>query len=198
VQDEEEDGKKEAYTTGQTPCLSNRKTTANRKEKAIKSTASVRKTKPSAPTTSLTTNSLTQTRYPKSPLKMHFPAFLLTALATLAVASPNSLARRDNEEVAAAIRFAAVQADCNIVQCAGVIASAACIALSIPLGPAGVPGALGCVAGGASAVCLLIFFNLPYSTRDGMKCSVKCEADAFNVDLSMCRVCQCFERFLGG
>ncbi|KAH7070052.1 hypothetical protein FB567DRAFT_613244 [Paraphoma chrysanthemicola] len=78
---------------------------------------------------------------------------LISALAAITTASPTSLAIRDTQQTADAIRFAAVAADCSILKCATVIASAACIAASIGLGPAGVPGALGCVAGGSAAIC---------------------------------------------
>ncbi|KAH7069560.1 hypothetical protein BKA63DRAFT_569171 [Paraphoma chrysanthemicola] len=84
---------------------------------------------------------------------MRLSTLLMSALAALTTASPNSLAVRDAQQTTDAIRFAAVAADCSIFQCAAVIASAACIAASVGLGPAGVPGLLGCVAGGSAAIC---------------------------------------------
>ena len=84
---------------------------------------------------------------------MHFSSVLISTLAALATASPNSLARREDQAVTEAIQFA-VQADgCDLFQCANVIASAACIGASIGLGAAGIPGLLACVAGGSGAVC---------------------------------------------
>ncbi|KNG49592.1 hypothetical protein DDE82_004117 [Stemphylium lycopersici] len=77
----------------------------------------------------------------------------MSALLSLAAASPNALARRENQATTQAIQFAALQADCDIFKCASVVASAACIAASIALGPAGVASALGCTAGGAASIC---------------------------------------------
>lgn len=86
---------------------------------------------------------------------MQLSSILTSALAALTTASPNSLARRENQEVTEAIIFAVQADDCDLLKCAAVIASAACIGASIALGPAGIPSALGCTAGGASAVCIL-------------------------------------------
>jgi hypothetical protein len=83
---------------------------------------------------------------------MRFSTITISSLAALAAASPNSLVRRDQQEVTDAIRFA-IQADsCDLFKCAAVVASAGCIGASILLGPAGIASALGCTAGGASAV----------------------------------------------
>tara|TARA_R110002003_G_scaffold79_4_gene7034 strand:+ start:20715 stop:21170 length:456 start_codon:yes stop_codon:yes gene_type:complete len=96
-----------------------------------------------------------QTNPTTEPLKnpiMRPSTLLVSFLAAFATASPSSLAIRDTQQTTDAIRFAAVAADCSIFQCAAVIASAACIAASVGLGPAGVPGLLGCVAGGSASV----------------------------------------------
>lgn len=53
--------------------------------------------------------------------------------------------------VAKEIIFAAQQNNCNIMNCAAVIAATACMALDIANEDAA--GALGCVNGGAQAVC---------------------------------------------
>lgn len=82
---------------------------------------------------------------------MRFSTITVSALMGLAAASPNALARRENEATTKAIQFAA-QADCDIFGCAAVIGAAACIAASIALGPAGVGPALACVSGGAASV----------------------------------------------
>jgi hypothetical protein len=85
---------------------------------------------------------------------MRFSIITISSLATLTIASPNSLVRREQQEVTDAIRFA-IQADnCDLFKCAAVVASAGCIGASILLGPAGIASALGCTAGGASAVSL--------------------------------------------
>jgi len=85
---------------------------------------------------------------------MRFSTLTTLSLAALATASPNALVRRENQEVTKAIVFAVQSDDCDLLKCAAVIASAACIGASIALGPAGIPSALGCTAGGASAVRL--------------------------------------------
>ncbi|XTI82654.1 hypothetical protein V2W45_1224749, partial [Cenococcum geophilum] len=55
--------------------------------------------------------------------------------------------------VTLAIVLAAQASDCDLIKCAAVIASAACIGASIVLGPGGIPFLLGCTAGGAGALC---------------------------------------------
>ena len=85
---------------------------------------------------------------------MRFSTIIATALFGLAAASPPALARRENQAVTKAIQFAAQADGCDIFGCAAVIGSAACIAASIPLGAAGVPSALACVASGAASVSL--------------------------------------------
>lgn len=83
---------------------------------------------------------------------MQFSKIIIPSLAAMAMAAPSDLVRRENQEVTEAIIFAVQADDCDLLKCAAVIASAACIGASIALGPAGIPGALGCTAGGASAV----------------------------------------------
>jgi hypothetical protein len=82
------------------------------------------------------------------------PAYLLPR-------GPNALERRETQQVAQAIQFAVQADDCDLFKCAAVIASAACIGASIALGPAGIPSALGCTAGGASAVRPLTLLSRP-------------------------------------
>jgi hypothetical protein len=83
---------------------------------------------------------------------MRFSTFTIAAFAGLAAASPCALARRKNQAVTEAIQFAALADGCDLFGCAAVIGSAACIVANIPLGPAGVPGALAYLAGGAASV----------------------------------------------
>jgi hypothetical protein len=83
---------------------------------------------------------------------MRFSTITVSALMGLAAASPNALAKRENQATTQAIQFAAQQADCNLLGCASVIAAGGCIAASIALGPAGVGPALACVSGGAASV----------------------------------------------
>ncbi|ETS81018.1 hypothetical protein PFICI_06020 [Pestalotiopsis fici W106-1] len=87
---------------------------------------------------------------------MRFSLPLLALVASSGMASPNSIISRDvttTEAVTDAITFAAAEDDCDLLKCAAVIASAACIGASIALGPGGIPSLLGCTAGGASAIC---------------------------------------------
>ena len=84
---------------------------------------------------------------------MRFSSVLISTLAAVATASPNALARREDEAVTEAIKFAVQADDCEIFQCAGVIASAACIGLAIAAGgPAAPAGVVACVAGGVGSV----------------------------------------------
>ncbi|KAI1843719.1 hypothetical protein JX265_008455 [Neoarthrinium moseri] len=87
---------------------------------------------------------------------MRFSVPVLALLASGGMASPNSIISRDvttTEAVTEAISFAVAADDCDLLKCAAVIASAACIGASIALGPGGIPSLLGCTAGGASAIC---------------------------------------------
>ena len=84
---------------------------------------------------------------------MHFSTIAVSALMGLAAAaSPNALARRENQATTKAIQFAVKQADCDLFGCAAVVGAAACIIAAIPLGAAGVGPALACVSGGAASV----------------------------------------------
>lgn len=83
---------------------------------------------------------------------MHFSTIAVSALMGVAVASPNALARRENQATTKAIQFAVKQADCDLFGCAAVVGAAACIIAAIPLGAAGVGPALACVSGGAASV----------------------------------------------
>ncbi|KAL9115834.1 MAG: hypothetical protein Q9227_000202 [Pyrenula ochraceoflavens] len=83
--------------------------------------------------------------------------FILTPILSLPVslAQPTTkpLTTRDLSDIENAIGFGTQNPDCDLLKCAGVVASAACIVASIPLGPAGIPGVLGCAAGGAGSIC---------------------------------------------
>jgi hypothetical protein len=83
---------------------------------------------------------------------MRFSTITAAALVGLAAASPSSLAKRENQAMTKAIQFAALADDCDLFSCAAVVGAAGCIAVNIPLGPAGVPGALACLSGGAASV----------------------------------------------
>ncbi|PSN69179.1 hypothetical protein BS50DRAFT_586524 [Corynespora cassiicola Philippines] len=92
---------------------------------------------------------------------MHFSTSIITLIASTVVASPAPKATAQRDLQAEAIAFAA-QADCDLFQCANVVASAACIIASINAGPAGIPSLLACVASGSSGVSISIrvFGNL--------------------------------------
>ncbi|KAI0129822.1 hypothetical protein BJ170DRAFT_681314 [Xylariales sp. AK1849] len=88
---------------------------------------------------------------------MRFSVSVVALLASTGLAMPpsNTVIVRDvttSEVMTDAITFA-VAADCDLLKCAAVVASAGCIGASIALGPAGIPSLLGCTAGGASAIC---------------------------------------------
>ncbi|KAF1947975.1 hypothetical protein EJ02DRAFT_417455 [Clathrospora elynae] len=94
---------------------------------------------------------------------MRFSSIVISTLMALATAAPNAvpnaapdaraLIRLEYQAVTEAIIFAVQSGSCDLLKCAAVLASAACIGASIALGPAGIPSALGCTAGGASALC---------------------------------------------
>ena len=69
---------------------------------------------------------------------MQFSTLIISSLAAMAMAAPSDLVRRKNQEVTQAIIFAVQADDCDLLKCAAVIASAACIGASIALGPAGI------------------------------------------------------------
>ncbi|KAJ9200630.1 hypothetical protein DTO164E3_1386 [Paecilomyces variotii] len=80
----------------------------------------------------------------------------LVALAgTSVTAAPSSISARAPPQgadvVAKAIIHATQQSQCNVINCASVIAGAACIGLDIANEDAA--GAVGCVVGGAQAMC---------------------------------------------
>lgn len=84
---------------------------------------------------------------------MRFSSIIISSLPALVTATPNALTPRNEQAaVANAIQFAVQADDCDLFSCAAVLASAACIGASIALGPGGIASALGCTAGGASAV----------------------------------------------
>ncbi|CAI9635801.1 hypothetical protein GT037_000872 [Alternaria burnsii] len=84
---------------------------------------------------------------------MRFSTMTVSVLAAgLAVASPNSIAKRENQEMTNVIAFAAQQADCSLFDCAAVVAAGACIAGAIAV-PGAVPAVLACVGGGAPSIC---------------------------------------------
>jgi hypothetical protein len=87
---------------------------------------------------------------------MRFSTVIISSLAALASAAPNAIARRDNEQVTAAIKFAVLADGCSILKCAEVIANVACIAAAIVTTPetagGSVVAALACVKEGAEQV----------------------------------------------
>ncbi|KAF2106181.1 hypothetical protein BDV96DRAFT_607555 [Lophiotrema nucula] len=90
---------------------------------------------------------------------MRFTASIVALFAATALATPSpsvysSAVGRSTltstDDMTNAIQFA-VQADCDIFQCANVIASAACIAAGVGTGQ--VEAVLACVASGATGIC---------------------------------------------
>ncbi|CAI6331756.1 unnamed protein product [Periconia digitata] len=88
---------------------------------------------------------------------MRFSAFFLSTLAALASAAPNELIARNNDQVIAAIQFAAAADDCSIIKCAEVIANVACIAAAIVAEPetggTSTAAVIACVSKGLGEVC---------------------------------------------
>ncbi|KAI4711711.1 hypothetical protein J4E89_003153 [Alternaria sp. Ai002NY15] len=84
---------------------------------------------------------------------MRFSTITIAALAGLAAAAPNEIAKRESQQMTSAIQFAAQQADCSIFDCAAVIGAAFCIAGGIATGPVGVAAVVACVSGGAPSLC---------------------------------------------
>ncbi|CAJ2506150.1 Uu.00g002800.m01.CDS01 [Anthostomella pinea] len=91
---------------------------------------------------------------------MRFTAAIATFLAGHALAGPTlhsaavrTTASSDQDIIADAIRFAAVQpeASCSIIDCASVIGAAVCIAADISTDD--IPGLVDCVSSGASGLC---------------------------------------------
>ena len=91
---------------------------------------------------------------------MRFSTITVSVLAAgLAVASPNSIAKRESQEMTNVIAFAAQQADCSLFDCAAVVAAGACIAGALAV-PGAVPAVLACVGGGAPSVRDLPSFQI--------------------------------------
>ncbi|OJD36109.1 uncharacterized protein BKCO1_13000139 [Diplodia corticola] len=87
---------------------------------------------------------------------MLFTSLIASALAVAATAAPNSgLTKRQANTspnvTPEQIAFAVVQADCDILDCVGVVAAAGCIAAGIAT--ADVPAVLACVVGGEGVLC---------------------------------------------
>jgi hypothetical protein len=97
-------------------------------------------------------------QHPHKSINMRFSTITVSALAGLAAASPNSIARRESQQMTDVIAFAAQQADCSIFDCAAVVAAGICIAGAIAV-PGAVPAVLACVGGGAPSVCDFLFLN---------------------------------------
>jgi hypothetical protein len=94
----------------------------------------------------------------KHSLNMRFSAIIISSIATLASAAPNELIARNNDQVTAAIRFAAAADDCSLLKCAEVIANAACIAAAIVAEPetggTSTAAVIACVKEGLGEVCM--------------------------------------------
>ncbi|KAL5114004.1 hypothetical protein ACEQ8H_008109 [Pleosporales sp. CAS-2024a] len=63
------------------------------------------------------------------------PVLLLAPLVALASAAPNQLTTRTNDQIAAAIRYAAMADDCSLIKCAEVLANVACITAALVFEP---------------------------------------------------------------
>jgi hypothetical protein len=66
---------------------------------------------------------------------MRFSAVIISSLAALASAAPNELVSRNNDQIAGAIRFAALADGCSLLKCAEVVANIGCIALALAAEP---------------------------------------------------------------
>jgi hypothetical protein len=66
---------------------------------------------------------------------MHFSTVIISSLAALASAAPNQLVSRNNDQIAAAIQYAALADDCSLIKCAEVIANVVCIGAAIVAEP---------------------------------------------------------------
>lgn len=101
---------------------------------------------------------------------MRFSTITVSALAaSLAAASPNSIAKRESQEMTNVIAFAAQQAECSVFDCAAVVAAGLCIAGAIAV-PGAVPAVLACVGGGAPSVrdllpLLVLLYMVEYTNR---------------------------------
>ncbi|KAI4943951.1 hypothetical protein J4E91_009098 [Alternaria rosae] len=84
---------------------------------------------------------------------MRFSTISIAALAGLAAAAPNAIAKRESQQMTNVISFAAQQADCSIFDCAAVIGAGVCIAAGLATVPVGVAAVVACVSGGAPSLC---------------------------------------------
>jgi hypothetical protein len=94
---------------------------------------------------------------------MRFSTITISALAGLAVAAPNEIAKRESQQMTNVIAFAAQQADCSIFDCAAVVAAGVCIAGAIAV-PGAVPAVIACVGGGAASVRTFSPPSVPFYT----------------------------------
>lgn len=98
---------------------------------------------------------------------MRFSTIILSSLAALASATPNQLIARNNDQVAAAIQFAALADGCSLIKCAEVIANVACIAAAIALEPetggTSTAAVIACVKEGLGEVRIKV-------TASGLRC----------------------------
>ncbi|KAH6872370.1 hypothetical protein BKA58DRAFT_419818 [Alternaria rosae] len=95
---------------------------------------------------------------------MRFSTISIAALAGLAAAAPNAIAKRESQQMTNVISFAAQQADCSIFDCAAVIGAGVCIAAGLATVPVGVAAVVACVSGGAPSVFPPIVFPIPTPT----------------------------------
>ncbi|EAT81152.1 hypothetical protein HBI56_104930 [Parastagonospora nodorum] len=88
---------------------------------------------------------------------MRFSTVIISSLAALVSAAPNELIARNNEQVSAAIRFAALADGCSLLKCAEVVANVACIAAAIVVEPesggTSTAAVIACVKDGLGEVC---------------------------------------------
>jgi hypothetical protein len=105
----------------------------------------------------LTSNTFPAHIYREHLLKMRFSAVIISALAALASAAPNELIARNNDQVADAIRYAALADGCSLIKCAEVVANVACIAaalIAVPeSGGTTTAAVVACVKEGLGEVC---------------------------------------------
>jgi hypothetical protein len=96
--------------------------------------------------------------HPLKTINMRFSTIAISALAGLAAAAPNGIAKRESQQMTNVIEFAAQQADCSIFDCAAVIGAGICIAAGLATVPVGVAAVVACVSGGAPSVFPPILF----------------------------------------
>jgi hypothetical protein len=66
---------------------------------------------------------------------MHFSTVIISSLAALTTAAPNQLVSRNNDQIAAAIQYAALADGCSLIKCAEVVANVVCIGAAIAAEP---------------------------------------------------------------